>query len=65
MMPFGVSLKWLRTSSVIFRIVDPAGAECVDHHRDRIGHADRVGKLHLQLFGEAGRDEFFAMYRAM
>src|SRR5690606_10688808 len=37
-------------------ITDLAGAEGVDRHRGRLGHADGVGHLDLATFGEAGGD---------
>ena len=57
MMPRGVSLKCARTSvgDLLFR--NPARALGVDHHRDRIGHADRVRELHERALGEARRDD--------
>ena len=33
---------------------DGGGAEGLDHHRDRLGHADGVGHLHLAAGGQAG-----------
>ena len=53
-MPFGVSLKCSRTSSVIFASAMRAGAEGIHHHRHRIGDADRVRELNLQFLREAG-----------
>jgi hypothetical protein len=37
--------------------VEPAGAEGVHPDRDRLGHADGVGELHLAAGGEARRDQ--------
>ena len=33
-----------------------AGAEGLHHHRDRLGHADGVGDLHLAAPGQPGGD---------
>ncbi len=38
-------------------VVDLAGAEGLEHHGGRLGHADGVGELDLALVGETGGDD--------
>ena len=45
-----------RTASAICRRHAALGAERLDHDRDRMGDADRVGHLHLAAIGEPGGD---------
>ena len=39
------------------RPADLLGAERLDHHRHRVGDADRVGHLDLDAVGQAGGDQ--------
>ena len=54
MMPGGVKSKCWRTSSSSLALGDLAGAVGLDHDRDGLRHADRVGHLHLRALGEPG-----------
>src|SRR5215210_228529 len=39
------------------RGVNPGGTERLNHHADRVGHADGVGHLNKATSGEPGRDQ--------
>ena len=56
MMPRGVSLKFARTSSVIWLLGNPARAFRPHHHRHRVGHADRIRQLHQRPLRQPRRD---------
>ena len=56
-MPFGVSLKFSRTSDDEHLFRHLARAVRVDQHRDRLGDADGVGELHGAAIGQIGRDD--------
>ena len=47
MMPRGVSGEVLAHQLGEALVGNDAGAEGVDRHRDRLGHADGVGQLHF------------------
>jgi len=64
MMPFGVSEKFSRTSAVI-RSSGISRAERVDHHGNRLRHANGVRQLHFRLARQSSGNNVFAMYRAM
>ena len=51
-MPFGVSEKFLRTSSVSFDFANLTRAESVDPHAHRLSHADCISQLYLGLVGQ-------------
>ena len=57
MMPFGVSVKCSRTRAHDAALGDLARAVGLDVHRNRLGHADRVGELDQRALREAGGDD--------
>ena len=57
MMPFGVSLKFARTSVGDLLVGNLAGAEGLDQNADRLGNANGVRKLNFATVGKPGRDD--------
>ena len=60
MMPRGVSGKTSRHRVADLFLVLGGGAERVDQHRNRLGHADGVRELQLAAVGQARGHDVFA-----
>ena len=57
MIAAGRKSKTSQSAALELRGVDLLGAERVEHQRDRVRRADRVGDLELRPIGEPGRDD--------